>query len=447
MADNCKLVAELDSECAEELGCTAPARNNTIDVNLVGAIGEGEVAVSLEVELGVRLGALGNSAADSVPSLTVVSESLEGSEVDILNVDTVLQRNVLHLRIVVMGGLRADNGDNVAFLDAGVGKIVGAIYIYLAAVIPDVEVAVLGVGHLADIAGDAVLGVSVGSSIDLCCSCLDDGALLAEGSDCSVLLAGLGGLEAELGAAVAACIFSDIERNDGAGAADIHSGNGNPGLVLLRDNHFHTVTLGGEGYGKDTALDREFGSLRIDGLDLDEGLLDCEYGCVHKLRGALVAAPRAFYHNDVAYLYAVLAELLLRTLVESSVDVNRTGFVSHVHIAVGSVLYGGDGALDLEGRAVFRSVHLCTGGDRKLNLLGHLEHGEKLGLAGAQELEHAFVGSGSGFGGEGYHGLARYARRRSDGEPFRNVGNLPGVGGSDCHVNAATLRRKGYIGL
>ena len=446
MADNCKLVAELDSECAEELGCTAPARNNTIDVNLVGAIGEGEVAVSLEVELGVRLGALGNSAADSVPSLTVVSESLEGSEVDILNVDTVLQSNVLHLR-AVMGGLRADNRDDVAFLDAGAGEIVGAIYKYLAAVIPDVEVAVLGVGHLADIAGDAVLGVSVGSSIDLCCSCLDDGALLAEGSDCSVLLAGLGGLEAELGAAVAACIFSDIERNDGAGAADIHSGNGNPRLVLLRDNHFHTVTLGGEGYGKDTALDREFGSLRIDGLDLDEGLLDCEYGCVHKLRGALVAAPRAFYYNDVAYLYAVLAELLLRTLVESSVDVNRTGFVSHVHIAVGSVLYDGDGSLDLEGRAVFRSVHLCTGGDRKLNLLGHLEHGEKLGLAGAQELEHAFVGGGSGFGKEFYNCLAGWACCRSDGEPFRNAGYLPGVSGSDCHVNAATLRRKGYIGL
>ena len=446
MADNCKLVAELDSECAEELGCTAPARNNTIDVNLVGAIGEGEVAVSLEVELGVRLGALGNSAADSVPSLTVVSEGLEGSEVDILNVDTVLQRNVLHLR-AVMGGLRADNRDDVAFLDAGAGEIVCAIYKYLAAVIPDVEVAVLGVGHLADIAGDAVLGVSVGSSIDLCCSCLDDGALLAEGSDCSVLLAGLGGLEAELGAAVAACIFSDIERNDGAGAADIHSGNGNPGLVLLRDNHFHTVTLGGEGYGKDTALDREFGSLRIDGLDLDEGLLDCEYGCVHKLRGALVAAPRAFYHNDVAYLYAVLAELLLRTLVESSVDVNRTGFVSYVHIAVGCVLYGSDGTFDLEGRAVFGCIHFSAGGDRKFHLVCHLEHGEELGLAGAQELEHAFVGSGSGFGGEGYHGLARYARRRSDGEPLRYIRNLPGVNCSDGNVAAAAFNRKCNVGL
>ena len=212
MADNCKLVAELDSECAEELGCTAPARNNTIDVNLVGAIGEGEVAVSLEVELGVRLGALGNSAADSVPSLTVVSESLEGSEVDILNVDTLLKGDVLHLRgRARRGRLRTDNSDDVTFLDAGGSKVVGAIYKYLSAVILDVEVSVFGVGHLAYITGDAVLGVAVNGCVDFGCSCLDYCALLAEGSNGGVGLATLGGLEAELCGTVSERIFSDGE--------------------------------------------------------------------------------------------------------------------------------------------------------------------------------------------------------------------------------------------
>ena len=446
MADDSKLVAFLDTESAELSLGTAPARNYTIDINLGSTVGKGEVAVGLEIPLGIVLSALCNGAADSVPGLLVVLEGLEAGEVDILNVDTVLQSNVLHLRAVI-GGLRTDNSDDVTFLDAGGSKVVGAIYKYLSAVILDVEVSVFGVGHLAYITGDAVLGVAVNGCVDFGCSCLDYCALLAEGSNGGVGLATLGGLEAELGAAVAACIFSDIERNDGAGAADLHSGNGNPGLVLLRDNHVHTVTLGGEGYGKDTALEREFGSFRIDGIDLDEGLLYFENGCIHKLRGALVVAPRAFYHNDVAYLYAVLAELLRGTLIESSVDINRTGFVSYVQIAVGSVLYGGDGTLDLEGYAVFGSIHLCAAGDREFHLVSHLKHGEKLGLAGAQELEHAFVGSGGGFGREGYHGLARYARRRSDGEPFRNVGNLPGTGGSDSHVAAATLDRKCNVGL
>ena len=166
--------------------------------------------------------------------------------------------------------------------------------------------------------------------------------------------------------------------------------------------------------------------LDVEGVDLDERLLDGYHGDVDQLHSTIIGGLRAFDGHDVANLDAKTQEVLFGTiLVERTVDIDLASLVLQIPVAVGGVGNALHRTLGTVGLAVVSSNNLCTGGQRHLGLLGHLHDVDFLLLtvAGQFQVGRTRLGSLQGLEHDGV--LAGFTAGRTDGQPVGHVLKLP----------------------
>ena len=184
----------------------------------------------------------------------------------------VLDADINHLGIALERTLGTYDGDDVALVDAHVGPLLAlavlvedAVDIYLTREVSYIEVAVKVVGDLPDVAGQTVLGIAVGSRVDLGSGRVDDRALLEERLLGGVLLALIVlGSEGNGHVAVAEIVVCGLEGHDGSGSSSADRSYREPLLGLCGNLDSDTVALAVEGHADIASLERERSILGID---------------------------------------------------------------------------------------------------------------------------------------------------------------------------------------
>ena len=201
-------------------------------------------------------------------------------------------------------------------------------------------------------------------------------------------------------------IGRSVEGDCGVGAGGLDGRDGKPGLRVVRNDNGHAVALAGEVSLELTALKRER-FLNGNGINLDERLLYADDSHVDKFDSAAVGLSRALDGEDVAGLYSKAEEILLGAAgVKCSIDISLARTVIDVHVAISGVHNFGDGTLDAVGFAVLAVlIELLAGSDREIDLFGHLQHIDDLGLAVTGQVKHSLVCRGGGVGLEADGGL------------------------------------------
>ena len=436
--DDRELVADLDVLVAEE-ALAGVARSTPARIHTVGV----EAVAFTVVDVDVAIGAVGDLIEDAghhIVHILAVFLGQEFGNADFGHGDDVLELGAGHLgRALVLTAI-TDERHDVAHLQAELLEVAlrtDAIDIGLTRPVADVDVAIAGVRHVGDDTGDAILRAADLGCEEISHGALDDGTLLGHGQFGLIGLAAALGLEHDLGVAVAAGVGRGLELH--GVAADRRDGE-----PIGRSVDIDARTLVGELHGEDTALDRENAVFRIHFLNLDEALVDIDDLHVHEFDRAVVGGLRTGDGHFVTYFDAEARPGVAAGGIDGTVDVDLTGSVLQIPVAIVGVGDADAGTGHLVGLAVGAGDDLGASGGRYDRQA--LDDIDDLGLATAVDLDLSRTAVERAACGERDVGRTCAARSRADGQPVGSRRDGPAFRSVDRNVAGTTAHVERHVG-
>ena len=341
---------------------SAPARGHTIDIDVAGGIGEGEVAILGEVELSVGLGRLAHRSLDHVVGVFAVGLCAEVGNRHLFHLFMLFDGGFHHLRGGVILTALAHEGDDVAHFHTLGLEVFCLINKDAARVVFEGEIALRSIFNIGHNARDAILRAAHSRFVECIDGGCNDGSRLHQLGLCGIGFAAFGGAERKGGASVAAGIGLCGELHGRFGRGGLDTTDGEPTFGIVGNINRNALPLANQVGRESTAGYGE--RVVFNGIDLDERLFHADEGGIFELSHAVVGGAWPFDGHFVAYFDVKRLPGIVAAGIFRAIDVELAGAVVEIEVAIGGVVDRNAGSGDAIALVVDAREDFGTGGFR-----------------------------------------------------------------------------------